>query len=256
MLDLRGRPGRLGHRRLAIVDLSRSVCSRWRRRTARLRVVYNGEIYNYPKLRSELEGLGHRFVSHSDTEVLLHGYREWGRGSSTACAGCLRSRSTTRSRRDSLLARDPLGIKPLYVADDGKRLAFASEVRALRAIDDGGGLDPEGLASYLLWGSIAPPRTLHRRIRARAGRLVAARGCERQSTGPHAYFRLEDELGRSEPMDADEAAARLREALVDTRAMSLDGRRAGRVVPVRGVDSSALVGLLSEVHDGRSARST
>jgi asparagine synthase (glutamine-hydrolysing) len=126
---------------------------------------------------------------------------------------------------------------------------FASEVRAIRTIDEGGGLDPEGLASYLLWGSIAPPRTLHRRIRAvPAGSWlrVDASGID----GPHAYFRLEDEFGRSQSMDPDEAAARLREALVDTARCHLIAD-----VPVGsflsgGVDSAALVGLLSEVHDG------
>ena len=151
-------------------------------------------------------------------------------------------------RGETLLARDPLGIKPLYLADDGKRLVFASEVRAIRSVSDGGGLDPEGLASFLLWGSIAPPRTLHRGIRALpAGTWlrVSARGVE----GPRRYFSLEDELGHSEPMSGEEAAARLREALVDSARHHLMAD-----VPVGsflsgGVDSSALVGLLAEVHD-------
>jgi asparagine synthase (glutamine-hydrolysing) len=238
----------LGHRRLAIVDLSPLGLQPMATPDGRLRVVFNGEIYNYPELRAELTGLGHRFVSASDTEVLLHGYREWGIALLDRLRGMFAFALHDAERGETLLARDPLGIKPLYVADDGKRLVFASEVQAIRRAADDGGLDPEGLATYLLWGSIAAPRTLYRRIRALpAGSWlrVSARGVE----GPHTYFRLEDELGRSEPMSDDEAAARLREALVDSARHHLMAD-----VPVGcflsgGVDSSALVGLLAEVHD-------
>jgi asparagine synthase (glutamine-hydrolysing) len=238
----------LGHRRLAIVDLSPLGLQPMATPDGRLRVVYNGEIYNYPRLRAELEGLGHRFVSASDTEVLLHGYREWGIALLDRVRGMFAFALHDAEQGETLLARDPLGIKPLYVADDGRRLAFASEVQAIRRVTDDGGLDPEALATYLLWGSIAPPRTLYRGIRALpAGSWlrVSSRGVE----GPQAYFRLEDELGRSEPMSDEEAAARLREALVDSARHHLMAD-----VPVGcflsgGVDSSALVGLLAEVHD-------
>jgi len=239
----------LGHRRLAIVDLSPLGLQPMATQDGRLRVVYNGEIYNYPKLRSELEGLGHRFVSHSDTEVLLHGYREWGLEVLDRLRGMFAFALHVADRNELLLARDPFGIKPLYFANDGRRFVFASEVRAIRTIDDGGGIDPEGLASYLLWGSIAPPRTLHRRIRALpAGSWlrVGANGVD----GPHSYFRLEAEFGRTEPMGPEEASAQLREALIDSARHHLMAD-----VPVGsflsgGVDSSALVGLLSEAHDG------
>ena len=243
-----GRIG-LGHRRLAIVDLSPLGIQPMATPDGRLRIVFNGEIYNFPKLRSELEGVGHRFVSSSDTEVLLHGYRQWGLGLLDRLRGMYAFALHDAERGETLLARDPLGIKPLYLADDGRRIVFASEVRAIRSVDDGGGLDPEGLASFLLWGSIAPPRTLHRRIRslpAGCWMRVSARGIE----GPRAFFRLEDELGRSEPMGEAEAAARLREALVDSCRHHLMAD-----VPVGsflsgGVDSSALLGLLAELHDG------
>jgi asparagine synthase (glutamine-hydrolysing) len=238
----------LGHRRLAIVDLSPLGLQPMATPDGRLRVVFNGEIYNFPKLRAELEGLGHRFASASDTEVLLHGYREWGIGLLDRLRGMFAFALHDAERGETLIARDPLGIKPLYLADDGQRLVFASEVQAIRRVADDGGLDPEGLATYLLWGSIAPPRTLYRRIRALpAGSWlrVSSRGVE----GPTTYFRLEDELGRSEPMSDEEAAARLREALVDSARHHLMAD-----VPVGcflsgGVDSSALVGLLAEVHD-------
>jgi asparagine synthase (glutamine-hydrolysing) len=137
----------LGHRRLAIVDLSPLGLQPMATPDGRLRVVFNGEIYNFPKLRAELEGLGHRFVSASDTEVLLHGYREWGIGLLDRLRGMFAFALHDAERGETLLARDPLGIKPLYVADDGQRLVFASEVQAIRRVADDGGLDPEGLAT-------------------------------------------------------------------------------------------------------------
>ncbi len=242
-----GRVG-LGHRRLAIVDLSPRGHQPMATPDGALRVVYNGEIYNFPELRAQLERLGHRFASSSDTEVLLHGYRAWGLGLLERLRGMFAFALYDAARGETLLARDPLGIKPLYLADDGRRIAFASEVRAVRSVCDGGGLDPEGLATFLLWGSIAAPRTLHRGIRALpAGSWlrVGTRGVE----GPRRYFRLEDELGHPEPMGAEEAARRLREALVDSARHHLMAD-----VPVGsflsgGVDSAALVGLLAEVHD-------
>lgn len=246
-LSADGRIG-LGHRRLAIVDLSPLGLQPMATADGRLRVVYNGEIYNFPKLRGELEGLGHRFASASDTEVLLHGYREWGLDLLQRIRGMFAFALHDAERNETLLARDPLGIKPLYLADDGNRLVFASEVRAIRSVSDGGGLDPEGLASFLLWGSIAPPRTLHRGIRALpAGSWlrVSPRGVE----GPQSYFSLEDELSHSEPMSGEEAAARLREALVDSARHHLMADVPVGAFLSGGVDSSALVGLLAEVHD-------
>jgi asparagine synthase (glutamine-hydrolysing) len=242
-----GRIG-LGHRRLAIVDLSPLGLQPMATADGRLRITYNGEIYNYPKLRSELEGKGHRFVSTSDTEVLLHGYREWGLDLLDRLRGMYAFALHDADRAETLLARDPLGIKPLYLADDGRRLVFASEVRAIREVADGGGIDPEGLATYLLWGSIAPPRTLHRKIRALPSGSWLRVGRD-GVTGPQSFFTLEDELGRAEAMSEEEAAARLRSALVDSARHHLMAD-----VPVGsflsgGVDSSALVGLLAEVHD-------
>jgi asparagine synthase (glutamine-hydrolysing) len=246
-LSADGRIG-LGHRRLAIVDLSPLGLQPMATPDGRLRIVFNGEIYNFPKLRSELEGLGYRFVSAADTEVLLHGYREWGLGMLERLRGMFAFALHDAEHGETLLARDPLGIKPLYLADDGRRIVFASEVRAIRRVTDAGELDPEGLATYLLWGSIAPPRTLYRHIRALpAGSWlrVSAQGVD----GPRTYFHLEAELGHPEPMGSEEAAHRLREALIDSARHHLMAD-----VPVGsflsgGVDSSALVGLLAEVHD-------
>ena len=223
----------LGHRRLAIVDLSPLGLQPMATPDGRLRVVYNGEIYNFPKLRAELEGLGHRFASTSDTEVLLHGYREWGLRSARAPARDVRVRAPRCRAGETLLARDPLGIKPLYVADDGKRLVFASEVRAIRRVSDGGGLDPEGLATYLLWGSIAPPRTLHRADPRASRRSVAPRRARAESRVRGATSRLEDELGHSRADERRGGGGPVARGAGRFGAAPPDGGRAGRVVPLR-----------------------
>jgi asparagine synthase (glutamine-hydrolysing) len=242
-----GRVG-LGHRRLAIVDLSPLGHQPMASADGRFRVVFNGEIYNFRALRAELERRAHAFRSQSDTEVLLHGWREWGLGLLDRLRGMFAFALHDAERHETLLARDPLGIKPCYLLDDGRRLLFASEAQALRAAAEDGGIDPDGLAEFLLWGSIAPPRTLYRRIRALpAGSWLRVR--EGAVDPPVAYYRLEDEFGRSERLAPDEAAATLRAALLDSVRHHLVADVPVGAFLSGGVDSSALVGLMAELHD-------
>ena len=120
----------LGHRRLAIVDLSPLGHQPMRRE--RLWCVYNGEIYNHVELRAELEALGHRFESHSDTEVLLAAWAQWGPQALERCNGMWAMAIVDLERRRLTVARDRFGVKPLYVwqGSDGA-LLFASEIKAL-----------------------------------------------------------------------------------------------------------------------------
>ncbi len=240
-----GRVG-FGHRRLAIVDLSPLGHQPMLTPDGRFVITFNGEIYNFRALRSELEAAGRRFRTQSDTEVLLEGYAEWGLALFDRLRGMYAFALYDGQRRETLLVRDPMGIKPLYVADDGRRVAFASEIQALRRVVGDGGLDPEGLASFLSWGAIVPPRTLYRGIRAlppAAWLRIRDGGVE----GPVAYWRLADELGRAAPASADEAAEALRAALLDSvRHHMVSDVPVGAFLS-GGVDSSALVGLMSEV---------
>ena len=234
----------LGHRRLSIIDLSPAGHQPMSTTDGTLRVVFNGEIYNFATLRAELEGLGHVFQSRSDTEVVLLGYRAWGRGVLERLRGMFAFALYDAERRETLLARDPLGIKPLYWTDDGRRVLFASEVQALRRVADDGGLDPEGLALCLLWGSIPPPRTLHRRIHALPpGTWTRIRpgGIE----APTAFWRLEDAFGHDTPHSEQEAGEAARAALEDTARAHLVADVPVGAFLSGGVDSSALVGLLS-----------
>lgn len=159
-------PVAAGMRRLAIIDLPGGNQPVWNE-TKTLAIVFNGEIYNFRELRKELENVGHRFRTRSDTEVIVHAYEEWGE----RCVQRLRGmfafaivetpEGSTGRASHAFLARDRLGIKPLYYALVGRKLLFASEVRALLASGDvPARLAPEAIPAYLLFGSVCEPSTL------------------------------------------------------------------------------------------------
>jgi asparagine synthase (glutamine-hydrolysing) len=123
----------LGSRRLAILDLSDAGAQPFASSDRKLHLVHNGEIYNYRELRSELEGRGHRFVSGTDTEVIVHAYREWGERCVERFNGMWAFALWDESERRLFCARDRFGVKPFYYRHDGGRLVFASELKAFRA---------------------------------------------------------------------------------------------------------------------------
>ena len=155
----------LGMRRLSIIDLPGGHQPAWNE-AKDVAVIFNGEIYNYRELRARLTSLGHRFATQSDTEILVHGWEEWGEECLTELRGMfafalldLRKRYATSPLL--FLARDPLGIKPLYYTQTPDGFAFASEVRALlQGGVAGKQLSPDALTSYLLFGSVSEPVTL------------------------------------------------------------------------------------------------
>lgn len=236
----------LVHRRLSIIDLTSAGHQPMESYDGRLRIVFNGEIYNYRELKRELIDLGHAFHTESDTEVILVGYAEWGEGVFDRLRGMFALALYDSRDGSVLLARDPLGIKPLYVARTGHDLVFASEVAAVRSVLETEPIDAEGVASFLEWGSIPPPLTLYENIRALPpAHFIRWFANGREETKE--YWTLETELGKSLRMDEVEAAERVRAALVDSVT-----HHAIADVPVGaflsgGVDSSALVGLLGEV---------
>src|SRR5439155_12704745 len=159
---------------------------------------FNGENYNFRALRGELEGLGHRFRSTSDTEVLLHLYLEYGPDMVRHLRGMFAFGLWDERNRTLFLARDPFGIKPLYYSDSGGVFRFASQVKALLAgghVDDAP--DPAGHAGFFLWGSVPEPFTTYRAIRA----LPAGSTMLVSDNGPRApslYFSPRDEMLRAE----------------------------------------------------------
>ena len=161
-----GRVG-LGHRRLSIIDLSSRGAQPMQTADGRLVITFNGEIYNYQALRSKLEAKGYVFRSNSDTEVLLHLYTELGDEMLPQLRGMFAFAIWDSREKQLLLARDPYGIKPLYYADDGSTLRFASQVKALMAGRHvSKDPDPAGWVGFYLFGSVPEPFTTYREVRA------------------------------------------------------------------------------------------
>lgn len=154
----------LGYRRLSIIDLvggQQPICNEDRS----VWIVYNGEIYNYRALRDQLEARGHIFATHSDTEVVVHLYEEFGEGCVEHLHGMFAFAIWDGRGRRLMLARDRLGQKPLFYARSGETLVFASEVKAILAHNElGHELDVESLHDYLSLRFIPAPRTMFRHV--------------------------------------------------------------------------------------------
>ncbi|MFN3704668.1 MAG: asparagine synthase (glutamine-hydrolyzing) [Thermoflexales bacterium] len=172
-------PVRLAMRRLAVIDLQTGDQPIFNEDHS-VAVVYNGEIYNYRELRAELERLGHRFVTQSDTEVLVHGYEAWGDDLPLRLNGMFAFALWDSRRKRLLLARDHLGIKPVYYAPlPNGGLAFASELKALLPVDSWSReIDPLALDWFLATRYIPSPRTIYLGVRKLppAHRLIVGAG--------------------------------------------------------------------------------
>jgi asparagine synthase (glutamine-hydrolysing) len=156
-----------GFRRLAILDLSQAGHQPMVHRSTGDCLVFNGEIYNFRHLRARLMAEGARFASTSDSEVLLAALVKWGERAIDELEGMFALAFYEAVGRRVLLARDPVGIKPLYVACSTHQLAFASEIRPLLASGlVSRDLDPAGVAGFLMYGSPQDPLTVHRDIRS------------------------------------------------------------------------------------------
>ena len=131
-----------------------------------LQIVFNGEIYNFIELRKELEAAGHRFTTRSDTEVIVHAYEQWGKECVRRFNGMFAFALWDSNRRELFLARDHLGIKPLYYVDLGNRILFASEIKALLQDPDcPRDVDVEALAELFTFRYVPSPKTLFKGIR-------------------------------------------------------------------------------------------
>lgn len=156
----------LGHRRLSIVDLSPAGNQPMLSTDGTLALVCNGEIYNYPDLRRQLEARGHRFQSHCDSESILYAYREWGEECLERLEGMFAFVLWDLRNRRALAARDRIGIKPLYFAETAGGLALASDARAARSLlPEPPGVDPLAVAYVLTLGYVPSPHAIWRGIR-------------------------------------------------------------------------------------------
>jgi asparagine synthase (glutamine-hydrolysing) len=241
-------PLALGHRRLAVIDLSEDANQPMHDPALKLVIVFNGTIYNYRALRAELVAMGYRFFSQGDTEVILKAYHAWGEACLERLDGMFAFAIRDLHRHTLFLARDRFGIKPLYLSRDDRRLRFASSLPALLASGDvGRALDPVGLAlQFRLHGAVPAPHTVLRAVEKLppASCLhVDAHGHYRQRT----YWHLEARRPDSE-MDATRYVAWVRDKLV----AAVERQSLAADVPVGvllsgGLDSSLLLALLAEL---------
>ncbi|MBE2216501.1 MAG: asparagine synthase (glutamine-hydrolyzing) [Opitutaceae bacterium] len=154
----------LGHRRLSIIDLEGGG-QPIGNEDGSLQVVFNGEIYNFVELRQELEAAGHRFSTHSDTEVIVHGYEQWGRDCVSRFNGMFAFAIWDTHNRELFIARDHLGIKPLYYTQLGSTLLFASEIKAILAYPGiQRAVDLDALAQLFTFRYVPSPLTLFKGI--------------------------------------------------------------------------------------------
>ena len=237
-----------GHRRLSVIDLSPCGSQPMVDNELGLTAVFNGCIYDYQELRAELEGHGYRFFSHSDTEVILKGYAHWGTDVVSHLHGMFAFVIAERDTGRVVMARDRLGIKPLYLAETPGRLRFASTLPALlRAGDVDTSVDPVALHHYLSWHAVVPaPRTILNGVRKLPPATVRVIEADGTSTD-HRYWEARYER-RAE--HANWSARDWEDAVEEALRVAVR-RRLVSDIPVGvllsgGLDSSLIVGLLAQ----------
>ena len=239
-----------GHRRLRIIDLSSRGAQPMVDAELGLSLAFNGCIYNYKELKAELAGKGYRFFSDSDTEVILKSYAEWGTRCVERFNGMFAFAIHERDSGRVILARDRLGIKPLYLAvpDGGRAVRFASSLPALIATPGlDRSIDPVALHHYMSFHAVVPPPyTMIKGVRKLPPATVAVFEADGSRTDQVYWAPSFERTGEDVETTADEWEARVHDAL-----MLAVKRRMVADVPVGvllsgGVDSSLIVGLLAE----------
>jgi asparagine synthase (glutamine-hydrolysing) len=244
-----GRTG-LGHRRLSIIDLSAhghqpmlSACGRWV-------MVFNGEIYNFREIRAELELLGHRFSGTGDSEVILAAFSQWGPEAVTRFVGMFAIALWHRERRELHLLRDRLGVKPLYYHWNGRVLAFASELKAIRAFRGWSvDIDRCAMSDYLRYGYIVEPRSIYANVfkLPPAHRLVLGEDGELRLSR---YWNVQDHLGQRHGRSESELVDELEALMTNAFKYRMIADVPVGVFLSGGVDSSVLTALL-QAHGGQ-----
>ncbi|MBL4712187.1 MAG: N-acetylglutaminylglutamine amidotransferase [Gammaproteobacteria bacterium] len=241
-------PVAFGHRRLAIIDLSDKAAQPMLDEEAGIALVFNGTIYNYPDLRKELIGLGHRFLSTGDTEVILRAYIQWGDNCVARLQGMFAFAIWDNKQQRLLLACDRTGIKPLYFSQTGKRFMFASNTQALihadKAIDTS--IDAAALHHLFTLHAVVPaPRTVVngiRKVKPAHYMVIDAKGGVTETR----YWTLTAKRPDTKMSEQDWV-----QAVHDELRRAVEKRVKIADVPVGvllsgGIDSSLLVGLLAE----------
>ena len=239
-----GRVG-LAHRRLAIIDLTETGHQPMALATQNQRyyITYNGEIYNFRTLRSNLQAQGYAFITQSDTEVLLRLYECYGTDMVHYLRGMFALVIWDAEQHEMFMSRDPFGVKPLYYADNGQMLRIASQVKALLA---GGGIDlepePAGHVGYFLTGSVPEPYTLFRAIKA----LPAGHWMRVSRNGGRQIKRYFNPAQKLAEPPIDYKQVNLREALLESVKAHLTADVPIGIFLSAGLDSASIAGLSAE----------
>lgn len=237
-------PVSLVHRRLSIIDPETGQQPMFNENNSVV-TIFNGELYNYASLRESLIKSGHSFTSDTDTEVIVHLYEEYGPSFVDKLEGMFAFALWDSNKDRLLLARDPMGIKPLFLAKDGKRFAFASELPALLESGvDHGGIDKQSIAQYFSLGYIPAPRTAFDNIRKlEPGNLILV--SDNEVHGRQFYTPSIEPRNPSLEEAATELRTRVEDA-IEKRLMSdvpLGAFLSG------GIDSSIVVGTMANLTD-------
>jgi asparagine synthase (glutamine-hydrolysing) len=238
----------LGHRRLSIIDLSTGH-QPLANEDRTIWIVFNGEVYNFSDLRTELEGFGHRFRTHSDTEVIVHAYEQWGDRAVDRFRGMFAFALWDSLKRRLLLVRDRLGVKPLFYAVTAAGIAFGSEIKALLEDPDvPREWSADALDAFLALTYVPSPQTMYRGIAKLppAHLLVAEPG--HVSIRP--YWDLEFP-GDGDPAREDDYLERLDELVNESVRLRLISDVPLGAFLSGGIDSSAVVAAMAEACAGR-----
>lgn len=233
----------LGHRRLAIIDLDGGQ-QPMAALGGELQIVFNGEVYNFAALRTELEALGHRFNSRSDTEVVLLSYLQWGEGCFARFNGMFALAIWDARTRSLVLARDRTGKKPLYYHRTPDGIAFASELKALRAADAcPTQIDPEALDCYFTLGYVPAPRSIFRGVR----KLRPARSLRVSESGDRELQYWALRFGAARPRSVEDATDEFEELLLSAVQCRLVSDVPLGAFLSGGLDSSLVVSAMAEL---------
>ena len=242
----------LGHRRLSIIDLAPAAFQPIGNENGRIWVVFNGEIYNHAELRRDLKARGHRFqTDHSDTEVLVHGYEQWGSNLVDRLRGMFAFAVVDLEANRVFLARDRFGEKPLYYVTNSSGVAFASELKALMCLPEcDRTLSRHGLVDYLNHGQIPAPRTVFQDVRKlRAAERVSVCLDDPRAAEPETYWSVDydPQPGRSGEEWFEAFRAELEESI---RLRLISDVPLGTFLS-GGLDSTVVTGQASRILDGQ-----
>ncbi|NOT61639.1 MAG: asparagine synthase (glutamine-hydrolyzing) [Acidobacteria bacterium] len=240
----------LGHRRLAIIDLSEAGRQPMANDAGALWITFNGEIYNFQSLRAELESVGYRFRTRTDTEVILHAYDRWGTDCVKRLRGMFAFGLWDQPRKRLMLARDRVGKKPLFYSEAGGKFLFASELQGLLADRDVPRvMNAEAVDAYLSWGYVPAPLTGFKDIYKLppAHWMTVELRDEGFLTFEQQYWRLD--YTPKQTLSETEACEALREKLTEaTRLRMISDVPLGAFLS-GGIDSSVVVGVMAKLSD-------